>query len=81
VASSPLPCPLSYSTLLFSLSLSATPNQVTQNLPTSNPSSNWLYYFDLTNSFKLRNKVCTTKAGKCENSQVQLDLRVQNLVL
>ena len=29
--------------------------------------------FYLTNSFKLRNKVCTTKAGKRENSLVGLD--------
>jgi hypothetical protein len=36
-----------------------------------------------TNSFKLRSKVCTTKAGVCENSLVlrQLDLGIQNLAL
>lgn len=48
--------------------LYAAPNLVTQNLPTSHPSSNWLCHFYLTNNFKLKNKVCTTKSGKCENS-------------
>jgi hypothetical protein len=41
----------------------------------------WVTTARLTNHFKSRNKVCTTKVCKCENSLVGLDLQVQNLAL
>lgn len=49
------------------------PNQVTPNPPTSSVIGCSQSY--LTNS--LRNKICTTKACKSENSLVDLDLQVQ----
>ena len=76
------PTILSVSSLSYHpLSLFSTPTRLPKTHLPLIPPVIGCSQFCLNNSFKSRNKVCTTKICKCENSLGGLDLQVQNLAL